>query len=148
MEDAGRLLKPLSREQALRRLRNTGLGRIVFTHRAMPVVRPVNHLIDDGQVIIRSHEGSAIVAVSRNGQGTVVVYEADDIDTATRTGWSVMVTGLARLVTDPGQAARYEHALRPWIAGQMGYVIRIDPQLVTGFELAAPGPLSSHADPG
>jgi Pyridoxamine 5'-phosphate oxidase len=79
----------------------------------MPAIRPVNHLIDDGQVIIRSHEGSAIVTATSTGSGTVVAYEADEIDPASRTGWSVMVTGLARLVDEPGQATRYREALQP-----------------------------------
>ncbi len=135
MGDGPRQMKELTRQEAMRRLGSVQLGRIVFTHHAMPAIRPVNHLVDDGQVIIRSHEGSAIVTVASAGPGTVVAYEADEIDSATRTGWSVVVTGLARLVDDAQQAARYRETPRPWVAGQMSYVIRIDPQVVTGFEL-------------
>jgi hypothetical protein len=36
------------------------------------------------------------VTAADRGQGTVVVYQADDIDTATRTGWSVMVAAAVR----------------------------------------------------
>jgi hypothetical protein len=28
------------------------LGRVVFTMHAMPAIRPVNHMIDDGKVVI------------------------------------------------------------------------------------------------
>jgi hypothetical protein len=134
-DEAGLLMKPMTRQQALRKLGSVPIGRIVFTRHAMPVISPVVHLLDNDQIIIRSHEGSAIAADQR--QGTVVVYQADELDPVTRTGWSVMVTGLARLVTDPGAAARYRQALRPWVAGPVSHVIGIDPQIVTGFELTA-----------
>ena len=35
-------------------MRGTSLGRVVFTTRAMPAIRPVNHLIDAHRIIIRS----------------------------------------------------------------------------------------------
>jgi nitroimidazol reductase NimA-like FMN-containing flavoprotein (pyridoxamine 5'-phosphate oxidase superfamily) len=135
MGDGPRQTKELTRYEAMRRLGSVQLGRIVFTHHAMPAIRPVNHIVDDGQVIIRSHEGSAIVTRASAGQGTVVAYEADEIDPASHTGWSVVVTGLAHLVHDPQQAARYTETLQPWVRGEMSYVIRIDPHVITGFEL-------------
>ena len=46
-------------------LRSTSLGRVVFTHHAMPAIRPVNHLVEGQAIIIRSHLGAAIV--SRGG---------------------------------------------------------------------------------
>jgi Pyridoxamine 5'-phosphate oxidase len=68
--------------------------------------------------------------------GAVVAYEADDINPAERTGWSVVVTGLAKIVDDPEEAARCKAALRPWLGGDMGCVIQIEPEIVTGFDLS------------
>jgi nitroimidazol reductase NimA-like FMN-containing flavoprotein (pyridoxamine 5'-phosphate oxidase superfamily) len=130
-----RQMKELSREETLRRLGSVRLGRVVFTHHAMPAIRPVNHLVDDGQVVIRSHQGSAIVTAALASHGVVVAYEADEIDPIARLGWSVVVTGIARLVDDPVNAARYKDVLCPWVTGDMGQVIRIEPAIVTGFEL-------------
>jgi nitroimidazol reductase NimA-like FMN-containing flavoprotein (pyridoxamine 5'-phosphate oxidase superfamily) len=123
--------------EAMRRLGSVEVGRIVFTRRALPAVRPVNHLVDDGAVIICSHEGSAIVTAAEAGRGVVVAYEADQLDPATRAGWSVVVTGRAHLVEDPQQARRYRDRLRPWVTGPLDQVIRISPQIVTGFTLTA-----------
>jgi hypothetical protein len=53
----------------------------------------------------------------------------------THRGWSVIVTGYARLVTDPGEAARYQCLLEPWVEQSMDYAVRIRPDLVTGFRL-------------
>jgi len=65
----------------------------------------------------------------------VVAYQVDDIDAVRRTGWSVMVTGLARTVTDPARVARYEQLLRPWVGRVMDTVVAIEPEIVTGIRL-------------
>ena len=39
--------------EALRLLGSVSLGRIVFTRHALPTVRPVNHVLVDGDVVIR-----------------------------------------------------------------------------------------------
>ena len=115
-------------------LAGVSLGRIVFTQHAMPAIRPVNHLVDDETIIIRSHLGAAIVA--RAEDGAVVCYEADDIDPVRHTGWSVIATGMARLVRDPAAISRYEQLLQPWTDSQMNYVIAVRPQFITGLRLA------------
>jgi hypothetical protein len=69
----------------------------------------------------------------------VVAYEADEINPAERAGWSIVVTGLARIVNDPEEADRCREALQPWLAGDMGYVIQIEPEIVTGFEMRRRG---------
>jgi len=116
-------------------LGSVSLGRIVFTQHAMPAIRPVNHLVDDQAIIIRSHLGAAIVARAEREDGTVVCYEADDIDPVRHTGWSVIATGMARLIRDPALIARYQELLEPWAAGQMDFVIAIKPQVITGLQL-------------
>ena len=116
-------------------LRSVSLGRVVFTHRAMPAIRPVNHLVDGRTIIVRSHLGAVIVSRAAAADGTVVCYEADDLDPVRHTGWSVIVTGMARLVRDPEAIERYERALEPWIAGQMDHVISIEPRFVSGIRL-------------
>lgn len=133
-----REIRPLTRERAMRLLRSVPMGRIAFTYHAMPAIRPVNHMVDDaGRIIIRSHEGAAIVTASDITRGTVVSYEADQIDTDVRAGWTVVATGLARIVDDPDRAADYRRELHPWVTGQMDYIISIEPTIVTAFELAA-----------
>lgn len=117
-------------------LGSVSLGRVVFTMKAMPAIRPVNHLIDDETIIIRSHLGAAITGRAAAGDGAVVCYEADDLDPVRHTGWSVIATGMARLVREPAAITRYQQLLEPWAAGQMDYVISIKPQVITGIRLA------------
>lgn len=133
----------LTEGECWRLLESASIGRVVFTHRAMPAIRPVNHLIDGRKIIIRTHLGAAIASRAvgapaegeRQALGSVVCYEADELDAARRTGWSVIATGLARLVTDPADIARYSAALEPWIAGDMNQVVAIEPRFISGIRL-------------
>jgi nitroimidazol reductase NimA-like FMN-containing flavoprotein (pyridoxamine 5'-phosphate oxidase superfamily) len=133
VEPYGHGLRELSREESLRLLASVPLGRVVFTDRALPAIRPVNHLVDGGRVIVRSHTGAAILRAAE--RGVVVAYEADAIDPEFRLGWSVVVTGVARLVKEPARAAEYERRLRPWVDVPMDQVIEISADIVTGFAL-------------
>jgi hypothetical protein len=124
----------LTEGECWRLLGTVSLGRIVFTQRAMPAIRPVNHLIDGQAIIVRSHLGADIVAHAGD-DGAVVCYEADELDPVRHTGWSVIATGMASLVREPVLVARYQEKLKPWIMGQMDYVLAIRPQIITGIQL-------------
>ncbi|WSR28633.1 pyridoxamine 5'-phosphate oxidase family protein [Streptomyces sp. NBC_00597] len=136
-------MRELGRAEALRLLATVSLGRIVFTQHALPAVRPVNHLVDGEDIIIRIHEGGALASLAAPADvpGVVVAYEADVIDPDTRLGWSVVVTGYARPVVDAEDTDRYADLLRPWVEQPMTNALRIRPDLVTGFRLeATPSP--------
>ncbi|NUU25586.1 MAG: pyridoxamine 5'-phosphate oxidase family protein [Streptomycetaceae bacterium] len=129
----------IAADEALRLLGSVSLGRIVFTRHALPAVRPVNHVLDGGTIVIRTHDGAGLTAHARDapGAGVVVAYEADDIDPVTHLGWSVVVTGYARLVTDPRELERYCRMLDPWVDDTMDYAVRIRADVVTGVRLTA-----------
>jgi len=129
----------LDRAEALRLLGSVSLGRVVFNQHALPAIRPVNHVLDNGDIVIRTHEGATLITHTRQGNtpGAVVAYEADDIDPATHLGWSVVATGYAHLITDPRALARYQAMLHPWVEQRMDYAVRIHPDLVTGVRLIA-----------
>jgi hypothetical protein len=129
----------LTEEECWPLLESVSVGRVVFTQRAMPAIRPVNHIIDGRTIVIKTHLGAAIAARASDGrpgpQGSVVCYEADELDPIRRTGWSVIVTGMARLITSPAAAARYAAAPEPWIAGERNQVVAIEPQFISGVRL-------------
>jgi pyridoxamine 5'-phosphate oxidase-like protein len=49
-----RRLEALPRAESLRLLRSVSVGRLVFTHLALPAIRPVNHVVDGDRIMIRS----------------------------------------------------------------------------------------------
>jgi hypothetical protein len=128
-----RRLTELSRPESLRLLASVPYGRVVFSESALPAIRPVNHMMSDSAVIISMDLGTSILS----REGVVVAYEADAIDPVQRLGWSVIVTGVARVVEDSGEAVRYRQLLRPWTSEPCDHIIRICPELVTGYELVA-----------
>lgn len=127
----------LDSEEALRLLGEVSLGRVVFTRHALPTIRPVNHVLDRGAIVIRTHDGAALTsrAQEADDRRVVVAYEADCIDPETHIGWSVVVTGYALQVTEPADLDRYRTMLTPWVHGAMDHAIRIRPDLVTGLRL-------------
>lgn len=110
------------------------MGRVVFTRDALPAIRPVNHVLMDDRVVIRTHTGAAVLGPAQDG--AVVAYEADALDPQTRTGWSVVVTGLARLVEDAARQRRYGARLQPWAAGTHDQMVTITLDMVTGYRIA------------
>jgi nitroimidazol reductase NimA-like FMN-containing flavoprotein (pyridoxamine 5'-phosphate oxidase superfamily) len=68
--------------------------------------------------------------------GVVIAFEADEVDAAARSGWSVVVTGRATVVTDPVEHGRLTRTgPRSWVASPKEVFIRIEPELVTGRQL-------------
>jgi nitroimidazol reductase NimA-like FMN-containing flavoprotein (pyridoxamine 5'-phosphate oxidase superfamily) len=120
----------------MRLLASVGYGRVVFTLNALPAIRPVNHLVDDGKIVIRTQLTTGISAAVRSAAELVVAYEADSLDEESRTGWSVVVTGRARSVTEAGEISRYEEMLHPWV-NRANSVLAIEPTIVTGFRIGA-----------
>jgi len=133
-------LEVLSRAEAIALLETQDVGRLVYTRRALPAVRPVNFVVRDGGILIWTGSASSLGQAVR---GSVVAFEADEIDRARRCGWSVTVTATAQLVTDEAQLARARvEGPVPWAPGVKEHLIRIPLTIVTGRWL---GPGRNHA---
>jgi uncharacterized protein len=126
-------LQPISPAESIRLLASVPVGRIVFTVRALPAVRPVNFVVDDGSVIIRTGPGSKLTAAVRNA---VVAFQADEIDPVGHTGWSVTVTGRVQEIRDPAERDRLRRLVTPWASGEKEHFLRIAPELVSGVRLS------------
>lgn len=139
-------LEILSRAEAIALLETREVGRLVYTRRALPAVRPVNYVVRDGAVLIWTGSASSLGQAVR---GAVVAFEADAFDRVNRTGWSVVVTGTAQLVTDEAQLAlaRLEGPV-PWAPGIKEHLIRIPMTIVTGRWLGGREGASADGGPG
>jgi uncharacterized protein len=63
----------------------------------------------------------------------IVAFEADELDAAACSGWSVTVTGRAALVADPEAVTRYRKVpLVPWAPGVRDQFVTISTELVEG----------------
>jgi len=130
-----RRLTALAPPECLRLLGGVPLGRIVFTAGGLPAIRPVSHLLVDGDIVIRTHLGAALPTEGARRGKVVVAYEADEIDATAHTGWSVVATGVAELVREPAELARYGSGPAAWAGEHVDCAIRIRPELVTGYRM-------------
>ncbi|MER6141418.1 pyridoxamine 5'-phosphate oxidase family protein [Streptomyces sparsogenes] len=124
----------LDRRECLRLLAKVPVGRVVYTRQALPAVLPVNFSLDtDSSVLLRTSAGSGLV---RAVDGVVVAFEADDFDAATRSGWSVVVTGRATVVTHPAERERLSRTgPHSWVVTHDEVFVRIESEMVSGREI-------------
>ncbi|MDT7714995.1 MAG: hypothetical protein QOH09_987 [Pseudonocardiales bacterium] len=127
-------LHTLDRAECLRLLRTVTVGRIAFTEGALPAIQPVNFTVEDSDVIIWTSGGGKLAAAV---DGAVVAFEADEVDAATRRGWSVVVVGHASLVRDIDRLVAVAGPdTKPWVPGRTNHVICIKAERVTGRRIA------------
>ncbi|MFJ8599819.1 pyridoxamine 5'-phosphate oxidase family protein [Streptomyces shenzhenensis] len=126
--------RALDRQECLRLLAKVPVGRVVYTRQALPAVLPINFALDtDASVLLHTSPDSDLV---RAIDGVVVAFEADEFDAATRSGWSVVVTGRATLVTDPVENERLSQiGPSSWMPLRDPVFVRIESEMVTGREL-------------
>ena len=126
-------LEVLERDECLRLLVSAKLGRLGVTDGALPTILPVNFRVRDGQIVFRTGIGTKLAAATENA---VVAFEVDDMDPMDHHGWSVVVTGIAREITDPGELARIVSDTIPRFAPQGdGRVVAVSMDMVTGRRL-------------
>jgi nitroimidazol reductase NimA-like FMN-containing flavoprotein (pyridoxamine 5'-phosphate oxidase superfamily) len=126
--------RALDRQECMRLLAKVPVGRVVYTRQALPAVLPINFSLDtNSSVVLRTSPQSDLV---RAIDGVVVAFEADEFDAETRSGWSVVVTGRAAVVTDPGENERLSQAGPvSWMPLRDPVFVRIESEMVTGREL-------------
>ncbi len=127
----------LSWHECLRLLASAPVGRIVYSDQALPAVQPVDFVVDDETVVVRTDDGSRL---ARAVERAVVAFEADEYDPVAGSGWSVTVVGECSEIEEPGQVERLS-ALVPkhWARDGGHRFVRISLAGVTGRRVHPPG---------
>jgi nitroimidazol reductase NimA-like FMN-containing flavoprotein (pyridoxamine 5'-phosphate oxidase superfamily) len=115
----------------LRLLGTSPVGRVGLNIKDLPAVLPVNFAVMDGDVVFRSVEGTKLHAAAT---GRVLAFEADGYATDGLSGWSVLVQGVSRVVTEPTELHRVlQLTVEPWaVDGAADKVVRITSTIVSG----------------
>jgi nitroimidazol reductase NimA-like FMN-containing flavoprotein (pyridoxamine 5'-phosphate oxidase superfamily) len=139
-------LQTLTSEECYALLGASEVGRLGVYAGHYPLVVPVNYGVDHGVIVVRTSEGTKLAAADHAN----VTFEVDELDPRTRTGWSVLVRGLAEEVTDHHRAELVERtrssAVQPWAPGELGHWLRIIPQDISGRRIL-PGQLPGVHEP-
>jgi nitroimidazol reductase NimA-like FMN-containing flavoprotein (pyridoxamine 5'-phosphate oxidase superfamily) len=115
---------PLDRAECLRLLGEHCVGRIAVVDRDdLPFVVPVNYVVECDTILFRTHSGTKLDGLRRRP----VAFQVDSIDERRRTGWSVLVQGVAHEASPHDVAAEPE----PWIAAGPHW-IQVVPRFITG----------------
>jgi uncharacterized protein len=129
-------MRDLSRGECLRLLAANRFGRLaVALADGAPVIRPVNYEFDESSqsVVFRTAHGSKLHAVLQVAEAA---FEIDGADEGSRTGWSVIIHGMAEQVTNQTEIRRLDAlGLTPWAPGHKPHWVRIRARTVTGRRL-------------
>jgi nitroimidazol reductase NimA-like FMN-containing flavoprotein (pyridoxamine 5'-phosphate oxidase superfamily) len=127
-------LEILDRAECLRLLAGEALGRIAVSVGALPVILPVNFLLDGERILIRTGDGTKLEAATRDA---VVAFEVDQVDPFSHSGWSVCVTGRASELRDEHDLVRARKLPLPhWASNEVGHLVAVSLDLVSGRRLS------------
>lgn len=94
-------INELDADECMSLLRGHNFGRVGFVSDDVPVILPVNYILDGNTVVFRTDPGLKLAEIPMR-------HVAFEIDNATDADvWSVLVQGFAREVTD-ALGTRYE----------------------------------------
>jgi nitroimidazol reductase NimA-like FMN-containing flavoprotein (pyridoxamine 5'-phosphate oxidase superfamily) len=125
-------LEELEHEECLRLVASMSIGRVAVTvEGAPPLVVPVNYALDGEVVVFRSGPGTKLHA----SRETPVSFQVDQIDPFHRTGWSVLIRGVAYQAT---QREITHLVIEPWASGDKHHWIRVLPTAITGRRIRLP----------
>src|SRR4029079_12096855 len=93
----GESMTVLSEDESWHMLASMALGRLVTCLEGQPAIFPVNFVVQRRTVLFRTAEGAKLFSAVMNNR---VAFEADDHNVSE--GWSVIVTGSARVLYTTG----------------------------------------------
>jgi uncharacterized protein len=130
-------MQDLTVEECYTLLATQQVGRLGVNAEHYPLILPVNYALDHGIIVIRTGPGTKLAAADHAN----VTFEVDEIDRVRRTGWSVLVRGLAEEVTTRHRAELIERTktsgVQPWAPGEHGHWLRLIPHKITGRRIGA-----------
>jgi nitroimidazol reductase NimA-like FMN-containing flavoprotein (pyridoxamine 5'-phosphate oxidase superfamily) len=138
-------LEEFSTAECWRLVATQPVGRLAVIVGHYPMVFPVNYAVDDKTILYRTGVGAKLWSVHRSN----VTFEVDQVDVFHRSGWSVMIMGVAEEINierNRREISRAELAgARPWAPGVRDHFIRIHPDQITGRRIQ-PGELPLAGD--
>src|SRR4051812_21845456 len=126
-------LEIMPADECVQRLRDASVGRLGLSAGALPIILPVNFAVHEASVVFCTEEGAKLSAARA---GDVACLEIDDADAMSHEGWSVIVTGRLREITDPEElSAARRLPLAPWKPTAAPHHVALAMELLSGRRL-------------
>ncbi len=128
----------LSADECLRLLCTHRFGRLaVAVGEGVPAIRPLQYAFDarTKSIIVRIGEGSTLHAVTHSAKAA---FEIDCVDASTKTGWSVIVVGVAIVIASQAEVDRLEQSgAVAWGLGEPTRWVQLPVRTVSGRRITA-----------
>jgi nitroimidazol reductase NimA-like FMN-containing flavoprotein (pyridoxamine 5'-phosphate oxidase superfamily) len=126
----------LSAAESWTLLRQAVVGRLAVIVDDRPEIFPVNHVVDRDSLLFRTGTGTKLAGAV----GHLVAFEADAYDVDTASAWSVVVKGQAQEVNRLYDVQDvFELPLFPWHSAPKPFLIRIEPDSISGRRFEVTG---------
>lgn len=127
----------LTEDECRQLLGTQHLGRIALTVEGQPEIMPVNYMVGEGTVVFRTAPGLKL----ERGAMSRVAFEVDQVDTANKAAWSVVVKGTLHDITDAADRISEDlrqAAVHPLAPGRRIRWMAILPDNISGRRFALP----------
>ncbi len=126
----------LGEELCWQLLDTTTVGRLGFATATGIVILPVNFLVHEQRIQVRTAHGTAVSALAEGRDD--VAFQVDHHDDLNQAGWSVLVQGSTAEVApeEAEQALAGTTRLGPWAPGDRSLVIGLTPRTITGRRIS------------
>lgn len=129
----GRLVD-LREHEAWDLMRWHNVGRIAWIGPEGLSVVPLNYVVADQMIWLRT---AAYSTVAREARDQQVAFEVDEVDERTRSGWSVLVRGVARTIYGVEAPSPARPDVDVWPDGIRALQVAIEPTEIQGRRLLA-----------
>ncbi|MCB0991387.1 MAG: pyridoxamine 5'-phosphate oxidase family protein [Acidimicrobiales bacterium] len=123
-------LEELDEQQCWELASQRSIGRLAVSVGNKPDVFPVNYVVHEGTIIVKTSAGLKLAAATI---GPGVAFEVDALDEQTHTGWSVVFRGVATEIEALDDIIEAESlGIQTWADSDKRRFLRITPSVITG----------------
>jgi uncharacterized protein len=138
LDTAQTVLVETPRAECLELLARSHFGRVAISRGDdAPIIRPVNYVFDrqSQSVVFRTMSGTKLHGLVHAREAA---FEIDGIDSGGRTGWSVVISGVAEEIESPSEIRRLlKLGLEVWAPGDVSHWARVRARTVSGRRIVA-----------
>ncbi len=124
-------------DECWRLLESEQFGRLAVSVGGRPDIFPLNYVVYEQSIFVRTSEGSKLVSLAIN---QAAAFEIDGYDAASNEAWSVVLHGAARMI-EHGPLEEIAEALPlfTWNTAPKHRFVQIQPHSISGRRFVAEG---------